>query len=203
MTRIQVSMQARSAATSPTIAWAAVVAASVGLAQVGASSASQGAIPGGCNSMTKSTQGEQGVRRATAAGVEFEWRIEGDVLKGRMSARTTGWVTVGFNRERDLRGTRLVMGYVQGGRTVVEEHIADPPDHRPKVSLGGTSGVLSASGVERDGTTTIDFELRLDTGDAFDVPLVPGRSYYATFAWSHEDDLYHHSASRSAIDLVL
>jgi hypothetical protein len=202
MTRTQVSMPSLPT-SQPAIAWALALAASVGLAHAGASSASQGAIPGGCNSMTKSTQEEQGVRRATAAGVEFEWRIEGNVLKGRMSARTTGWVTVGFNKVRDLRGTRLVMGYVDGDRTVVEEHIADPPDHRPKVSLGGTSGVLSASGREQDGTTTIDFELLLDTGDSFDVPLVPGQSYFTTFAWSHEDDLDHHSASRSAIDLVL
>ncbi|HTE55651.1 MAG TPA: DOMON domain-containing protein [Kofleriaceae bacterium] len=153
--------------------------------------------------MTRSTGNEKSPRHASAAGVEFEWRIEGDVMKGRMSAKTRGWVTVGFNTVRDLRGTRLVMGYVDGDRTVVEEHIADPPDHRPKVQLGGTSGVVSASGREVDGTTTIEFELRLDTGDSFDVPLVPGRSYFTTFAWSHEDDLYHHSAMRSAIDLVL
>lgn len=146
--------------------------------------------------------GQEG-QKASAAGVTFEWRIDGDVLEGTMSARTRGWVTIGFNRERTLDGTRLVMGYVSGDRTVVEEHIADPPDHRSKVDLGGTSGVLSAKGREEGGITTIEFRLRLDTGDAFDVALVPGETYYTTFAWSQEDDLFHHSAERTAIDLKL
>lgn len=153
--------------------------------------------------MDKSTGNDQQFKRASAAGVTFEWRIDGDALEGRMSARTRGWVTIGFNRARTLDGTRLVMGYVDGGRTVVEEHIADPPDHRPKVELGGTSGVVWARGREEGGVTTIEFRLLLDTGDDFDVALVPGESYYTTFAWSHEDDLYHHSAMRTAIDLVL
>jgi hypothetical protein len=133
----------------------------------------------------------------------FEWRIEGEVLKGRMTAPTQGWVAVGFNRTKQLKGTRLIMGYVQNGRTTVEEHIADPPDHRPKTSLGGTSGVLSAKGSEGMGKTTIEFTLQLDTGDSFDVSLRPGETYHTTLAWSFEDDLYHHSAMRTAVDLTL
>lgn len=143
------------------------------------------------------------LKKASAAGVVFEWRIDGDALEGRMSAKTLGWVTIGFNRARTLDGTRLVMGYVSRGKTVVEEHIADPPNHRPKVELGGKSGVVWAKGREENGTTTIEFRLLLDTGDDFDVALVPGETYYTTFAWSHEDDLYHHSANRTAIDVVL
>ncbi|WP_394836714.1 DOMON domain-containing protein [Pendulispora rubella] len=142
-------------------------------------------------------------KKATAAGVTFEWQIHGNTLQGRMTAPTLGWVTVGFNRARDLRGTRLIMGYVKDGRTVVEEHLADPPNHRPMTALGGRNAVRSSHGAESGRTTTIDFEIDLDTGDKFSVPLAEGQRYYVTFAWSHEDDLYHHSAQRSAIELIL
>jgi len=142
-------------------------------------------------------------KTAVAANVTFEWRIEGDVLEGKMSAPTTGWVAIGFNTVRTLGGTRLIMGCVRDGQTTVEEHIADPPRHRPKTALGGKNGIVRASGVETKSATTIAFTLKLATGDRFDVPLVAGRTYFTTFAWSREDDLYHHSAERTALDLTL
>jgi hypothetical protein len=155
----------------------------------------------GCTIM--SSEAGTDYAKASAGGMTFEWRIEGDVMKGHMTGPTLGWVAVGFNREKQLKGTRLIMGYVQNGRTIVEEHIVDPPDHKPKSALGGTSGVICASGTESGGKTTIEFTLKLGTGDSFDVPLVRGGVYYTTFAWSHEDDLYHHSAMRTAMDLTL
>jgi hypothetical protein len=141
-------------------------------------------------------------RKVTASGVDFEWTIEGPVMHGKMSARTLGWVTVGFNQRSELKGTRLIMGYVQDGKVVVEEHIADPPNHGPKSAVGGRNAVVSQSGTEQNGVTTIEFTLTLDTGDDL-VPLEQGQVYFTTLAWSHEDDLYHHSAMRTAIDVKL
>ncbi|MEX1364909.1 MAG: DOMON domain-containing protein [Nannocystaceae bacterium] len=139
----------------------------------------------------------------TAVGMIFDWRVEGRSLRGRMQAPTTGWVTVGFNPEDSLAGSKLVMGYVAGDEVVVEEHIADPPNHRPKTQLGGHHAVSEVSGAERDGTTTIEFLLELDSGDPVDVVLRPGSRYHLTMAWSHEDDLYHHSARRTSVEIVL
>ena len=137
-----------------------------------------------------------------AAGVSFQWRVEGDYLYGQMEANTTGWIAVGFNTRSALAGTRLIMGYVQGDTVVVEEHIADPPNHYPKTQIGGIDGLSEVSGTELDGITRIRFRLLLDTGDG-EVPLIPGDTYFATFAWSHEDDLDHHSARRDGIHINL
>lgn len=142
-------------------------------------------------------------KTVSAADVTFEWSIEGKHLRGRMSAPTTGWVTVGFNTKSQLDGTKLVMGYVDRGKVVCEEHIADPPNHRPKTEHGGHNSLSEVRGTETGGTTTIDFLLELSSGDPVDVELIPGRRYYLTLAWSHEDDLYHHSARRTAVDIIL
>jgi len=142
-------------------------------------------------------------KTVTSAGVTFEWSIEGAHLRGRMSAATTGWVTVGFNARSTLDGSKLVMGYVHDGKVVCEEHIADPPDHRPKTERGGHNALSEVGGTEVKGVTTIDFILELDSKDPVDVVLVPGQHYYLTLAWSHEDDFYHHSAQRNAVDIVL
>ena len=116
---------------------------------------------------------------------------------------STGWVTVGFNARPGLAGTKLVMGYVAGAKVVCEEHIADPPNHRPKVEHGGHDAISEVRGREVRGVTTIDFRVELDSKDPVDVVLVPGRRYYLTMAWSHEDDLYHHSAQRTEVDVIL
>lgn len=143
-------------------------------------------------------------KRATAVDVVFEWRIEGDKLHGKMHAPTRGWVTVGFNTEPQLAGTKLVMGYVSPrGEVVLEEHIADPPNHRPKTELGGHDALSNTQGHEQGGETHLEFLLELDSGDPVDVVLVPGQRYHVTLAWSHEDDLYHHSARRSAVEIDL
>jgi len=146
---------------------------------------------------------ETSFQSVTAVGMTFEWRTEGPHLRGRMTAPTTGWVTVGFNSRDELAGSKLVMGYVSGDRVVVEEHIADPPDHRPKTELGGHHAISDVTGYERDGATTIEFLLELDSGDPVDVSLRPGQRYHLTMAWSHEDDLYHHSARRTAVEITL
>ncbi len=96
------------------------------------------------------------------------------------------------------------MGYVgEDGEAVIEEHIADPPDHRPKTELGGHFAVHDVTGTERDGRTQLEFYLELDSKDPVDVVLVPGRRYTTTLAWSHEDDLYHHSARRTSVEITL
>lgn len=144
------------------------------------------------------------MRHANAAGVTFEWHLDETHLHGRMSAQTTGWVTIGFNTERDLAGTRLLMGRVRAdGTAEVEEHIADPPNHRPKTELGGRNIVSNVRGEEQDGVTTIEFSIERSSGDEIDIVLDEGIEYYVTFAWSRDDDFYHHSAQRSAIDIRL
>jgi hypothetical protein len=148
--------------------------------------------------------GEAGAYRGTSAiGMTFEWRVQGDMLHGRMRAPTRGWVAVGFNHRPTLDGTRLVMGYVRDGATVVEEHVAAPPVHHRKRDLGWKEGLGQVSGTEDARSTFIEFTLALDTGEPRDVALVPGRTYHLTLAWSHEDDLQHHSAMRTAVDVTL
>jgi len=49
-------------------------------------------------------------RTARARGIAFTWRHRQGRLHGHLSAATTGWLAVGFNDARTLRGTRFVIG---------------------------------------------------------------------------------------------
>ncbi len=129
-------------------------------------------------------------------GVVFAWRIEDGVLHGMMEAPTTGWVAVGFNDVPQLRGTRLIMGAIDG-RVVVEEHRALVPDHVR------TAIVPGATGSEQGGRSTLVFAIPLDPGRPGEVVLKPGMSVHLTLAYSRSDDFFHHSSMRTAVGVTL
>lgn len=131
-------------------------------------------------------------RAVEAEGMRFAWTVDGDTLHGEVEAPGAGWVAVGFNDQPTLAGTRLVMGALGPDGPVVEEHLADPPRHHPRRAVPRAT-------VERDpGGTCLRFSIPLDPGTADEVRLAEGQAVHLTLAWSHSDDLQHHSAMRTA-----
>ena len=67
--------------------------------------------------------------------MDFEWTIEEGKLSFALSAPTTGWVLVGFNKERTLQGARLVFLRLRDGKA--EGEIVGPtsaPTRLPTIS---------------------------------------------------------------------
>ena len=50
-----------------------------------------------------------------AKGVSFSWKDDGDTLHGKMSAKTKGWVAVGFNPSSKMKDANYILGYVKDG----------------------------------------------------------------------------------------
>jgi len=138
-----------------------------------------------------------------ARGITFAWRHQRGRLHGRLSAKTTGWLAVGFNDERTLRGTRFVIGHVVSGRTHAEVHIARVPDHAEVGSLGGVSGLADVGGGRTGDETWLTFSLPLRSGGGFEIDLSPGRTVRLMLAWSLSPDFDHHSRLREHRDVVL
>ncbi len=107
-----------------------------------------------------------------AKGVSFSWKVDGDTLHGKMSAKTTGWVAVGFNPSSKMKDANYILGYVKDGTTEVVDHFGDKATgHSADEKLGGSSDVTLVGGSEDGGTTTIEFTIPLDSGDKFDSAL--------------------------------
>ena len=129
--------------------------------------------------------------------------MDDGVLHAEVRAPTGGWVAVGLNDRAELAGSLLVMAAVRDGELVVEEHIAQPPDHPRRQDLGGTPGLVSSEGHESEGATTVRFSLKLDTGDSVAPKLRAGDRIGLTLAWSRDDDFGHHSARRELVPVEL
>lgn len=139
----------------------------------------------------------------SAAGVQFSWSVQGDLLHGCMSAATLGWITVGFNTRADLQGARLVMGRVVAGRAHAEVHIAQPPHHVHRQTPEGRERVSDVGGQHVGGRTHVCFSMPLKPADAEDVALAKGAPVHLILAWSRHSDFDHHSAQRDSVEVML
>lgn len=130
------------------------------------------------------------------------WWWEDDLLHFSLDAPTEGWVAVGLNGGSTLEGSLLLLCAVRERRAMCEEHIARPPRHPTRESLGGTPRLVSWSGGEARGRTCIHVVTRVN-GDAVFPGARRGQAVYLTLAYSESDDFDHHSRMRSAVDAVL
>jgi hypothetical protein len=142
-------------------------------------------------------------RSVEGAGVRLEWVIRDAQLHACMQAVTRGWVAVGFNTQPTLDGARLVMGRVRQGHAQAQVHIAKPPRHIHRLTPQGAERVSEVTGFQDKGHTRVCFRMPLAAADAEDVQLSAGQSTHIILAWSHESDFEHHSAQRSALQVML
>jgi hypothetical protein len=108
-----------------------------------------------------------------AKNMTVSWRIDKEQIHVKLTAKTTGWVAIGFDPEKAMQGADIIIGAVKKGKVKIEDHYADRKrGHSPDKKLGGENHVLNPAGEEADGVTTISFSRALDTGDKWDKPIV-------------------------------
>lgn len=142
------------------------------------------------------------------AGVTFYWRTDGESLFGALSAETTGWVSVAFDPENRMQGANYIFGYVKDGQATLFDMFgirpSGPGSHPPDDTLGGSNDILAFGGRESDGTTVIEFQIPLNSGDGYDKPLTVGKEYKILLVWGANDDLgYHGGRGATMISLTL
>ncbi len=136
------------------------------------------------------SQGEY-AHQVAAGGVTFYWRNDAQFLYGALTAKTKGWVSVGFDPGDRMQAANYILGYVQDGQVLVYDMWGTRPtgsgSHPADESLGGKNDIVESGGSEQDGVTVIEFKIPLDSGDAYDKPLFSGKSYTVILAQGGRD----------------
>jgi hypothetical protein len=142
-----------------------------------------------------------------AAGVEFHWTNDDEILYAALTAQTTGWVSVGFDPEARMQGANFIFGYVQDGTPFVQDMFGVRPvgqgSHPPDEELGGTDDVLEYGGQEQGDLTIIEFRIPLDSGDQYDKPLSSGMTYSIILAVGLGDDFDSYHTAHGYSEIVL
>ena len=138
-----------------------------------------------------------------AGGMHFAWRHADDRLIATLTAPTAGWLAVGFNEERRLRGTRFVIAHVSAGTAHAELHLAQVPHHRNIIDLGGSPDLDVLEHDYREGISRLVVSLPSSGSGPHSLALRPGVEFHVMLAWSHARDFDHHSAWRGHLDIIL
>lgn len=100
----------------------------------------------------------------------FAWKVDGDTLAVKISAKTKGWVGIGFNPSEKMKGADFVLGYVKKGEAKIIDEFGDgKTKHSSDKKMGGTVDATLVSGMEKDGVTTIEFTMPLKSADKYDT----------------------------------
>lgn len=104
--------------------------------------------------------------------MSFAWKVDGENLLVKMSAKTEGWVGIGFNPTEKMKDANFVLGYVKKGKAkIVDEYGTSKTAHKNDEKLGGTTDAVLVAGTEEGGVTTIEFSMPLKTDDSNDQNL--------------------------------
>lgn len=117
-------------------------------------------------------------RMQQAGDMTIYSRVDGEVVRIALQARTGGWVAIGIGPEERMKGADIIMGMVVNGQAaVVDMYSTGPTGPHPQDQLqGGRMDISAFGGTEQDGVTTIEFERKLRTGDAMDKDLKLGEN---------------------------
>lgn len=61
------------------------------------------------------------------------WRIDKEQIHVKLTAKTTGWVAIGFDPEKAMQGADIIIGAVKKGKVKIEDHYADRKRVIPRI----------------------------------------------------------------------
>ncbi|MCF6765122.1 DOMON domain-containing protein [Thiotrichales bacterium 19S3-7] len=107
--------------------------------------------------------------KVSAENIYFTYQkaSNSDAMLITLSAKTTGWVAVGFGATDDMRDANIIMGYINKDNQPVisNEYGVGKWSHKSMASLNAPTEVQLISGKYENGWTTIQFTIPLESKD--------------------------------------
>lgn len=138
--------------------------------------------------------------------MEISWTMGEDTFEVEVSAKTTGWISIGFDPSYKMKGANIIIGYIKDGEIVMRDDYGTGPfQHASDESLGGTNDITDISGTEENGTTTLSFSIPNKSDDKYDNPFVHGNSCTLIVAYGKNggDDFKSIHAFRKVVTITL
>jgi len=123
--------------------------------------------------------------------VEIYWKNDAGSLWVAIRGKTTGWVAVGFDPDKHMKGANFLLAYVQDDSTIFRDDYGSGRfGHQSDTELGGKDHILECRGKEEKGVTTVEFKIPLNSGDQYDKLLKPKKEYTILLGLGKKDDFH-------------
>ncbi|RJP95208.1 MAG: hypothetical protein C4518_01900 [Desulfobacteraceae bacterium] len=104
----------------------------------------------------------------TVEQMTFQWTLNSDSMQVRLSAKTMGWVGIGFNPTKAMKDAKFIIGYVKKGEAKIQEQYGNGDfTHAKYAAPDKKNEITNISGNEANGMTEL----------AFTIPLIVGNTY--------------------------
>ena len=146
-----------------------------------------------------------GYKEVTQIGMTLKWKVEGTALDLIVQGPTKGWVAVGFDPETLMKGSDILIGYVdaEGKTTVVDSYGDQLTSHKADTDLGGSDDVTVIGGEETDQGTSLHLSIPLNSGDKYDKVLAAGATHKVMLAYGGADDVESVHTHRAVFNVEL
>ncbi len=136
--------------------------------------------------------------------MNIHWHFENDRVHFKINAPTSGWIAIGFNPNKGIKGSYLLMARVKNGKAeVVEHYTLSPGNYKSLESLGEKDLVENVKGEELKNFSEVEFSLPINSKTKYRYKLNPGMDYNLIMAFSRDDDFKHHSMMRTSTQIKL
>jgi hypothetical protein len=153
------------------------------------------------------TTAADGYKEVTQIEMTLKWKVQGDALDVIVQSPGKGWIGVGFDPETLMKGSDIILGFVDAsGQVSIQDAYGDQlTSHKPDEVLGGTNNVTLVGGEETATGTTIHFTIPLNSGDKYDKVLAGGTTHKVMLAYGDADDFVgiHAKGHRKVFELEL
>ncbi|MCG8572374.1 MAG: DOMON domain-containing protein [Spirochaetes bacterium] len=136
-------------------------------------------------------------------GISFSWRIVGENLEVIVKAKTTGWLSVGFNPSKRMKDADYIIGYIKKGQVFISDDFGiGLTMHTADEKVGGKNNIISSSGTEKDGFTEIQFMIPLNSGDKYDQVIGKG-THKVILAYGLKDDYTSKHVMIGSVEMII
>lgn len=148
--------------------------------------------------------GDAATKTVTSGKFNFSYTIDGTNLVAKISCPSQGWVAVGFNPKIVMKNAFCVMGVLDNGKPVVSEEFGTGMfEHKPVLSLGGKSALVSSDVSAGNGIVALSFIMPLSTKDGMHADLAVGKKVKLMFASGGSGDLKKKHKKKAMISIIL
>ncbi|MEM1408085.1 MAG: DOMON domain-containing protein [Bacteroidota bacterium] len=133
----------------------------------------------------------------TLGGMTMSYQIINDHIEITLKAPTLGWLGIGFNDQNSIVKSDLYLLRVKDRKAEgLDMYVIGAGNPKEDHKIGGYFNLREIEGKETDGSTTLKFQLPVQSKDRYDFSHEIGADFWLILAYSQSDDWDHHSMMR-------
>lgn len=134
------------------------------------------------------------------------WDINGDILELGITARASGWLSLGISPTVGMKDADMIIGWVDDSDRVFvfdAYSTGEIGPHPPDTELGGTDDILEFGGTQTGDRTTIEITRNVNSTDLYDKNFRSVETLEIIWGYSESDMFDDYHSARGSGEIII